>query len=51
LELPFCREALGKIFGFAMWPLGAADWCGLLEFGELAGVLGRGRVGEEPMGH
>jgi hypothetical protein len=45
LELPFCREALRKIFGFAMWPLGAAGRRGLLDSGELVGARGRGRAG------
>jgi hypothetical protein len=44
-ELPFCRKTLGKILGFAMWPLGAASRRGLPEFGELTGVLGRERTG------
>jgi hypothetical protein len=56
LELPFCREALGKNLGFAMWSLGAlparsdeipAGWSPKFTGGGWGGGLGatRGRFG------
>jgi hypothetical protein len=45
-QFTFCNEALEIKMFFAMWPLGAAGRRGLANSGELAGVLGRGRVGE-----
>jgi hypothetical protein len=45
LELPLCREALGKIFGFAMWSLGAAGQRGWGNSGEARRRPGRGKPG------
>jgi hypothetical protein len=44
LELPFRREALGKILGFAMWSLGAVAGAGWANSGEVRRSLaGEGR--------
>jgi hypothetical protein len=44
LEIPFCGKTLEKILSLAIWPLGAAGRCGLLDSGELAVGLGQGRA-------
>jgi hypothetical protein len=44
IGVTLCRKTLGKIRCFAMWPLGAAGRRGLLDSGELAAEIGRGRA-------
>jgi hypothetical protein len=47
-ELPFCREALEKKFGFAMWPLGDRPEAVRPNSGQPPAGAGRARVGEGP---
>jgi hypothetical protein len=50
-ELPFCREALGKNLGFAMWSLGALPARLRWNSGRVVAGVRRGRAGRRSRGY